>query len=311
MAKEINLELPNVDDLFKFSTNKGKAETVVMIPIEEISDFPNHPFKVRDDEKMIETVASIKKHGVIFPAIVRKKADGSYEMIAGHRRKRACQIAEINEMPCLVRELTDEEATILMVDTNVQREEILPSERAFAFKMKLDAIKKQGKRVDLTSTPVEEKLSVDIIAEEFGISREQVRRYVRLTELIPELLEMVDKEKGGMSLRPAVEISYMTKKDQKELLDVILLNEATPSEQQAKELRKLSEKGLLERDKIEEILSEEKPNQKEQIKFKVENVKNYFPKGYSVEQMQKVMQKLLEEYQIKWKRRMQEKEMVR
>lgn len=311
MAKEINLELPNVDDLFKFSTNKGKVETVVMIPIEEISDFPNHPFKVRDDEKMIETVASIKKHGVIFPAIVRKKADGSYEMIAGHRRKRACQIAEINEMPCLVRELTDEEATILMVDTNVQREEILPSERAFAFKMKLDAIKKQGKRVDLTSTPVEEKLSVDIIAEEFGISREQVRRYVRLTELIPELLEMVDKEKGGMSLRPAVEISYMTKKDQKELLDVILLNEATPSEQQAKELRKLSEKGLLERDKIEEILSEEKPNQKEQIKFKVENVKNYFPKGYSVEQMQKVMQKLLEEYQIKWKRRMQEKEMVR
>ena len=311
MVKEINLELPNVDDLFKFSTNKGKAETVVMIPIEEISDFPNHPFKVRDDEKMIETVASIKKHGVIFPAIVRKKADGSYEMIAGHRRKRACQIAEINEMPCLVRELTDEEATILMVDTNVQREEILPSERAFAFKMKLDAIKKQGKRVDLTSTPVEEKLSVDIIAEEFGISREQVRRYVRLTELIPELLEMVDKEKGGMSLRPAVEISYMTKKDQKELLDVILLNEATPSEQQAKELRKLSEKGLLERDKIEEILSEEKPNQKEQIKFKVENVKNYFPKGYSVEQMQKVMQKLLEEYQIKWKRRMQEKEMIR
>lgn len=311
MAKEINLELPNVDDLFKFSTNKGKAETVVMIPIEEISDFPNHPFKVRDDEKMIETVASIKKHGVIFPAIVRKKADGSYEMIAGHRRKRACQIAEINEMPCLVRELTDEEATILMVDTNVQREEILPSERAFAFKMKLDAIKKQGKRVDLTSTPVEEKLSVDIIAEEFGISREQVRRYVRLTELIPELLEMVDKEKGGMSLRPAVEISYMTKKDQKELLGVILLNEATPSEQQAKELRKLSEKGLLERDKIEEILSEEKPNQKEQIKFKVENVKNYFPKGYSVEQMQKVMQKLLEEYQIKWKRRMQEKEMIR
>lgn len=311
MAKEINLELPNVDDLFKFSTNKGKAETVVMIPIEEISDFPNHPFKVRDDEKMIETVASIKKHGVIFPAIVRKKADGGYEMIAGHRRKRACQIAEINEMPCLVRELTDEEATILMVDTNVQREEILPSERAFAFKMKLDAIKKQGKRVDLTSTPVEEKLSVDIIAEEFGISREQVRRYVRLTELIPELLEMVDKEKGGMSLRPAVEISYMTKKDQKELLDVILLNEATPSEQQAKELRKLSEKGLLERDKIEEILSEEKPNQKEQIKFKVENVKNYFPKGYSVEQMQKVMQKLLEEYQIKWKRRMQEKEMIR
>lgn len=282
-----------------------------MIPINQITSFPNHPFKVRDDEKMMETVESVKKRGVIFPAIVRKKKDGTYEMVAGHRRRRACQLAQLSEMPCIVRELTDDEATILMVDSNVQREEILPSERAWAFKMKLEALNRQGKRVDLTSTPSVQKLSVEIVAEEFGISREQVRRYVRLTELIPELLEMVDKEKGGMSLRPAVEISYMTKKDQKELLDVILLNEATPSEQQAKELRKLSEKGLLERDKIEEILSEEKPNQKEQIKFKVENVKNYFPKGYSVEQMQKVMQKLLEEYQIKWKRRMQEKEMIR
>lgn len=280
-----------------------------MIPIDEISNFPNHPFKVLDDEKMIETVASVKKHGVIFPAIVRKKEDGSYEMVAGHRRKRACQIAEINEMPCLVRELTDEEATILMVDTNVQREKILPSERAFAFKMKLDAIKRQGKRVDLTSTPVEEKLSVDIIAEEFGISREQVRRYIRLTELIPELLEMVDKEKDGIALRPAVEISYMSKQDQKELLDAILLNEATPSEKQAKELRELSEKGILDRDKIEEILSEEKPNQKEQIKFTVnEKLKSYFPKGYSVEQMQKVMQKLLEEYHARWMRKLQVRE---
>ena len=280
-----------------------------MIPIDEISNFPNHPFKVLDDEKMIETVASVKKHGVIFPAIVRKKEDGSYEMVAGHRRKRACQIAEITEMPCLVRELTDEEATILMVDTNVQREKILPSERAFAFKMKLDAIKRQGKRVDLTSTPVEEKLSVDIIAEEFGISREQVRRYIRLTELIPELLEMVDKEKDGIALRPAVEISYMSKQDQKELLDAILLNEATPSEKQAKELRVLSEKGILDRDKIEEILSEEKPNQKEQINFTVnEKLKSYFPKGYSVEQMQKVMQKLLEEYHARWMRKLQVRE---
>lgn len=280
-----------------------------MIPIDEISNFPNHPFKVLDDDKMIETVASVKKHGVIFPAIVRKKEDGSYEMVAGHRRKRACQIAEINEMPCLVRELTDEEATILMVDTNVQREKILPSERAFAFKMKLDAIKRQGKRVDLTSTPVGEKLSVDIIAEEFGISREQVRRYIRLTELIPELLEMVDQEKDGIALRPAVEISYMSKQDQKELLDAILLNEATPSEKQAKELRELSEKGILDRDKIEEILSEEKPNQKEQIKFTVnEKLKSYFPKGYSVEQMQKIMQKLLEEYHARWMRKLQVKE---
>lgn len=280
-----------------------------MIPIKEISSFPNHPFKVRDDEKMIETVASIKKHGVLYPAIVRKKDDGSYEMVAGHRRKRACQIAELTEMPCIVRELTDDEATILMVDTNVQREEILPSERAFAFKMKLEAIKRQGKRIDLTSTPVVEKLSVDIIAEEFGMSREQVRRFVRLTELNKGLLQMVDEKK--IALRPAVEISYMNKHDQEELLDAILLNEVTPSEKQAKNMRELSEKGVLERNKIEEILSEEKPNQKEQIKFKVESVKNYFPSGYSIEQMQNVMQKLLEEYHNRWQKRIHQKEMVR
>jgi len=228
-------------------------------------------------------------------------------MVAGHRRKRACQIAELTEMPCIVRELTDDEATILMVDTNVQREEILPSERAFAFKMKLEAIKRQGKRVDLTSTPTVEKLSVDIIAEEFGMSREQVRRFVRVTELNKGLLKMVDEKK--IALRPAVEISYMSKHDQEELLDVILLNEATPSEKQAKDMRELSEKGLLERNKIEEILSEEKPNQKEQIKFTVDKVRNYFPKGYSVEKMQQIMQKLLEEYHIRWQRK--QKEMAR
>ncbi len=278
-----------------------------MIPIKDISNFPNHPFQVRDDDKMIETVASIKKHGVLYPAIVRQKEDGSYEMVAGHRRKRACQIAELTEMPCIVRELTDDEATILMVDTNVQREEILPSERAFAFKMKLEAIKRQGKRIDLTSTPTVEKLSVDIIAEEFGMSREQVRRFVRLTELNKGLLKMVDEKK--IALRPAVEISYMSKHDQEELLDVILLNEATPSEKQAKDMRELSEKGLLERNKIEEILSEEKPNQKEQIKFTVDKVRNYFPKGYSVEKMQQIMQKLLEEYHIRWQRK--QKEMAR
>ena len=279
-----------------------------MIPIDEISNFPNHPFKILDDEKMIETVSSIKKHGVIFPAIVRQKENGEYEMVAGHRRKRACQIAEITEMPCLVRKLTDEEATILMVDSNVQREKILPSERAFAFKMKLDAIKRQGKRVDLTSTPTVEKLSVDIIAEEFGISREQVRRYIRLTELIPELLEMVDKEKDGIALRPAVEISYMSKQDQRELLDAILLNEATPSEKQAKDLRELSQKGMLDRDKIEKILSQQKPNQKEQVKFTVDKIRNYFPKGYTIEQMQKIMQKLLEEYHARWQRKIQVRE---
>ncbi len=253
-----------------------------MIPINQITSFPNHPFKVRDDEKMMETVESVKKRGVIFPAIVRKKKDGTYEMVAGHRRRRACQLAQLSEMPCIVRELTDDEATILMVDSNVQREEILPSERAWAFKMKLEALNRQGKRVDLTSTPSVQKLSVEIVAEEFGISREQVRRYVALTNLDSALLKMVDENK--IALRPAVQISYMKKQDQKELLDVIESFDATPSEKQAKLLRDLSEKGILDRDKIDEIMAEEKPNQVVQYKIKYERFRKYLPKNVETEQ---------------------------
>ncbi len=253
-----------------------------MIPINQITSFPNHPFKVRDDEKMMETVESVKKRGVIFPAIVRKKKDGTYEMVAGHRRRRACQLAQLSEMPCIVRELTDDEATILMVDSNVQREEILPSERAWAFKMKLEALNRQGKRVDLTSTPSVQKLSVEIVAEEFGISREQVRRYVALTNLDTALLKMVDENK--IALRPAVQISYMKKQDQKELLDAIESFDATPSEKQAKLLRDLSEKGILDRDKIDEIMAEEKPNQVVQYKIKYERFRKYLPKNVETEQ---------------------------
>lgn len=253
-----------------------------MIPINQITSFPNHPFKVRDDEKMMETVESVKKRGVIFPAIVRKKKDGTYEMVAGHRRRRACQLAQLSEMPCIVRELTDDEATILMVDSNVQREEILPSERAWAFKMKLEALNRQGKRVDLTSTPSVQKLSVEIVAEEFGISREQVRRYVALTNLDSALLKMVDENK--IALRPAVQISYMKKQDQKELLDAIESFDATPSEKQAKLLRDLSEKGILDRDKIDEIMAEEKPNQVLQYKIKYERFRKYLPKNVETEQ---------------------------
>lgn len=253
-----------------------------MIPINQITSFPNHPFKVRDDEKMMETVESVKKRGVIFPAIVRKKKDGTYEMVAGHRRRRACQLAQLSEMPCIVRELTDDEATILMVDSNVQREEILPSERAWAFKMKLEALNRQGKRVDLTSTPSVQKLSVEIVAEEFGISREQVRRYVALTNLDNALLKMVDENK--IALRPAVQISYMKKQDQKELLDAIESFDATPSEKQAKLLRDLSEKGILDRDKIDEIMAEEKPNQVIQYKIKYERFRKYLPKNVETEQ---------------------------
>lgn len=253
-----------------------------MIPINQITSFPNHPFKVRDDEKMMETVESVKKRGVIFPAIVRKKKDGTYEMVAGHRRRRACQLAQLSEMPCIVRELTDDEATILMVDSNVQREEILPSERAWAFKMKLEALNRQGKRVDLTSTPSVQKLSVEIVAEEFGISREQVRRYVALTNLDSALLKMVDENK--IALRPAVQISYMKKQDQKELLDAIESFDATPSEKQAKLLRDLSEKGILDRDKIDEIMAEEKPNQVVRYKIKYERFRKYLPKNVETEQ---------------------------
>lgn len=253
-----------------------------MIPINQITSFPNHPFKVRDDEKMMETVESVKKRGVIFPAIVRKKKDGTYEMVAGHRRRRACQLAQLSEMPCIVRALTDDEATILMVDSNVQREEILPSERAWAFKMKLEALNRQGKRVDLTSTPSVQKLSVEIVAEEFGISREQVRRYVALTNLDSALLKMVDENK--IALRPAVQISYMKKQDQKELLDAIESFDATPSEKQAKLLRDLSEKGILDRDKIDEIMAEEKPNQVIQYKIKYERFRKYLPKNVETEQ---------------------------
>ena len=253
-----------------------------MIPINQITSFPNHPFKVRDDEKMMETVESVKKRGIIFPAIVRKKKDGTYEMVAGHRRRRACQLAQLSEMPCIVRELTDDEATILMVDSNVQREEILPSERAWAFKMKLEALNRQGKRVDLTSTPSVQKLSVEIVAEEFGISREQVRRYVASTNLDSALLKMVDENK--IALRPAVQISYMKKQDQKELLDAIESFDATPSEKQAKLLRDLSENGILDRDKIDEIMAEEKPNQVVQYKIKYERFRKYLPKNVETEQ---------------------------
>ena len=268
--------LPSADDLFKFSRNKGKMEAIVVVSTSDISDNPNNPFKVRDDEKMMEMVASVKKNGVIYPAIIRPKQDGGYEMVAGQRRKRACEIASINGMPCIIRDLTDDEATIIMVDSNVQREEILPSERAFAYKMKLEAIKRQGKRVDLTSTPVGEKLSIDIIAEEFGQSREQVRRYIRLTELNKNILRMVDDKK--IALRPAVEISYLTKDEQYLLLDAMQLNEATPSESQAKRMRELSKKGKLTQDKIDEIMLEEKPNQKEKYKITYERFEKYLPR---------------------------------
>ena len=301
--KEEKMHFPKIDDFFTTQEERDaeKLEKVEKIAVSSISNFPNHPYQVKENEEMEDFVENIKENGVIHPVIVRPKEDGTYEMISGHRRKRACELAGIKEIPAIVREMSDEEATILMVDSNKQRERILPSEKAFAYKMKLEAMKKQGKRNDLTSRPMVDKLkSADIIGEEVGESGRQIQRYIRLTELIPELLQLVDDEK--MKLRPAVEISYLTKSEQEYVFEVMEYNEVFPSHPQARELKKLSADGKLTDDDIDRILSEEKPNQKENIKFSVDKVKGYFPKEYTPTEMQKIIVKLLENYQLKWQK---------
>lgn len=301
--KEEKMHFPKIDDFFTTQEERDaeKLEKVEKIAVSSISNFPNHPYQVKENEEMEDFVENIKENGVIHPVIVRTKEDGTYEMISGHRRKRACELAGIKEIPAIVREMSDEDATILMVDSNKQRERILPSEKAFAYKMKLEAMKKQGKRNDLTSRPMVDKLkSADIIGEEVGESGRQIQRYIRLTELIPELLQLVDDEK--MKLRPAVEISYLTKSEQEYVFEVMEYNEVFPSHPQARELKKLSADGKLTDDDIDRILPEEKPNQKENIKFSVDKVKGYFPKEYTPTEMQKIIVKLLENYQLKWQK---------
>ena len=314
---EEKMHLPKItlDDFLSSQEERdnAKLEKVQMIPLDKITDFQNHPYRVVEDDEMFNMAESVKKWGVIHPVIVRPKEDGTYEMISGHRRKRASEIAGRNEIKAIVREMTDEEAIITMVDSNKQREKVLPSEKAFAYKMKLEAMKRQGQRNDLTSVPLAQKYagktSREIIAEEAGESQDQVRRYVRLTELIPELLNLVDEEK--IKLRPAVEISYLTRDEQVDLLDAIDCLQATPSHAQAIRMKELSQKGELTADEINNILEEEKPNQKEQIRFKYDKVKSYFPKGYSIEQMQNVIEKLLENYQKQWIKERKAKEYIR
>ena len=301
--KEEKMHFPKIDDFFTTQEERDaeKLEKIEKIAVSSISNFPNHPYQVKENEEMEDFVENIKEKGVIHPVIVRPKEDGTYEMISGHRRKRACELAGIKEIPAIVREMSDEEATILMVDSNKQRERILPSEKAFAYKMKLEAMKKQGKRNDLTSRPMVDKLkSADIIGEEVGESGRQIQRYIRLTELIPELLKLVDEEK--MKLRPAVEISYLTKSEQEYVFEVMEGNEVFPSHPQARKLKQLSTEGNLTDDDIDRILSEEKPNQKENIKISVDKVKGYFPKEYTPNEMQKIIVKLLENYQLKWQK---------
>ena len=286
-----------LDDMFTTQEQRDDAtrEKVIDIKITDIDDFPKHPFKVLANEDMKNMIASVKEYGVLSPALVRQKSDGRYEMISGHRRKFASQCANLNTIPCIVRNLTDDEATILMIDSNLsQREKILPSERAFAYKMKLEAIKHQGKKECLTSTPLVEKLSSEIIGSENNESREQVRRYIRLTYLNTELLDLVDN--GTIAFRPAVELSYLKKDEQEILVDFIKYNQSTPSLEQAIKLKKLSQENLLDVDEMHDILSSLKPNQKSKLKFDRERLRTVLPKNIEENKIEDYVVKSIEYY---------------
>ena len=284
----LNFNLPSVDDLFSTEEERAEArlEKVVNLSPAEISDFPNHPFKVRMDAAMQEMAESVKQYGVLVPTLVRPKPEGGYEMVAGHRRKKAADLAGLTEIPCIVRQLTDDEATIIMVDSNLQREQILPSEKAFAYKMKLDAMKRQGQRTDLTLSPVATKLdSAAQLGRQSGESRDQVFRFIRLTHLIPEILELVDnsvlKDQGilQIALRPAVELSYLRKEEQADLFAIMDEMDCTPSHAQAIKMRQMSEAKTggerLAKDALVSIMKEEKPNQKEQFKIPKEKISRF------------------------------------
>ena len=289
--RKSDFTLPTLDDLFTTQAERddAKLERVKNIPLDELHPFKNHPFKILNNEEMERMIESIRKVGTITPALARPLPDGGYELISGHRRLAACQVLGIETMPVIVREMSDDEAVIAMVDANLQRETILPSEKAFAYKMKLDAIKHQCK----TSVQVAEKLlSVEKVAEEAGESKDQVRRYIRLTYLIPELLSMVDD--NIIAFNPAIEISYLDREEQLTLLDAINMNDCTPSHAQSIRLKKMSQDGLLTADAIYAILSEEKPNQKEQIKLPRDELRKYFPQNYSDEQIKRDILKGLE-----------------
>lgn len=300
--------LTSVDSLFTTQAERDDAKLtrVEEIPIDLIDDFPNHPYKVRMDDSMARLIESVGEHGVLEPALVRPKSDGRYEMVAGHRRKEASIHAQIPVIRCIVQDMTDDQAVIIMVDSNLHREEILPSEKAFAYRMKLEAMKRQGQRTDLTCAPVGHKLvnpkARDILAIEAGESKSQVQRYIRLTYLIPSLLELVDnsvlKEKGTMqiALRPAVELSYLTEQEQQELYDTIITEDCTPSHAQAIKMRQFSQNGRLNMDVILSIMQEEKPNQKEQFKMPKDRISKYFPPGTPTQKIEDTIVKALELY---------------
>lgn len=299
-GRKSDFTLPTFDSIFSTQEQRDDAKLAKIrdIPISEIDDFPDHPFKVRDDEDMLQLVESIKERGVITPATVRQKEDGRYELISGHRRKRASEIAGFETLRCEVVDLTREEATILMVESNFQRSQILPSEKAFAYKMRLEAMKRQGQRSDLTSDPVGPKSgnyrSNVALSEETNESATQIKRYIRLTELVPELLEFVDE--GRIKMRPAVELSYLDEDCQRDVVEEIDLNDATPSHAQTIKMRKFFDEGKLTTEVISSIMSEEKPNQREKIVLRGDRVRQLIPKSVPLNQTEEFVCKALEHY---------------
>lgn len=295
--KDIDLDLTGFAELFM--NDEGRAESrlprIYDIPLSEIDDFPNHPFKVKMDEDMNQLVQSVKERGVITPITLRQKEDGRYEIVSGHRRRKACELAGLDSVPAEIKELSRDEAIILMVESNLQRSIILPSEKAFSYKMRLEAMKRQGQRTDLTSGPVVQKFSRDALGDKAEESGRQISRYIRLTELIPELLDIVDENK--IAFRPAVELSYLTETEQHNLLNSISYNDATPSLPQAIRLKEFSKAGKLSAEVIEAILGEEKPNQKEKISFKAERLRPYIPSSVPLEKTEDYIIKALEYYQ--------------
>ena len=295
-AKKV--ELAPYDDLFSTEESRqdAKLEKIQEIPLSELHPFKGHPFKVKDDEAMMETADSVRQYGVLVPAIARPDPEGGYELVAGHRRHRASELAEKETMPVIVRDLDDDAATIIMVDSNLQRESLLPSERAFAYKMKLEAMKHQGARGDLTSSQLGTKLRADeLLAQQAGSSRNQVQRYIRLTELIPELLDMVDEKK--IAFNPAVELSYLKPSEQKEFLEAMDYAQASPSLSQAQRLKKLSQEGGCTLDAMCEVMNEIKKDEFDHVTIKNEVLRKYFPKSYTPKQMQDTIIRLLEKWQ--------------
>jgi len=304
-SKERKLSLTSYDDLFQSSDNREteQREQIVELPLKQLRPFKNHPFRVQDDEAMARTVESVKEYGVLTPGIARPLPKGGYEIVAGHRRKHACELAGLATMPFIVRDMDDDTATILMCDSNLQRENILPSERAFAYKMKLEAIKRQGARTDLTSAQVVPKLTArEKVAKEAGTNRMEVTRLIRLTELVPDLLQLVDDKK--IALNPAVEMSYLKPEEQSKLLSVMGAQEATPSLSQAQRLKRYSQEGKLSEDVMDAIMSEEK-KEVDRITLTSDKLKQYFPKSFTPRQMEETIFKLLEQWQQKRERDME------